>query len=165
MKNKGIYIFIVVIFSIALFFLGWYMHPKGISIPTNSGISYSDIYVPYFSLVPEECHKGNTPSDYACVAGLAGIIINEADELSAKLLKTSPGTNNPYMHEGYYESLHEYLRLVRKNKDAYLDSFCELNGMTLYGGTGIMGEIASCHYYFANQYLNLLKSIEKEVAP
>ena len=164
MKSKLIYALIVVIFSVGFFSLGWHLRPKNITTPIDSGISYSDIYVPYFSLVPKECHKGNTPGDYACVAGLAGIVINEADELSEKLLKTSAETDNPYMHEGYYENLHEYLQLVQNNKDAYLDSFCELDGMTLYGGTGIMGEIASCHYYFANQYLNLLKSIEGDVS-
>jgi|SRR3989344_5643525 len=163
-SKKVIYIFPVVIFGLASFFLGWYAHPKSIPTPVESGISYSEVYVPYLSLVPKECHKGNTPGDYACVAGLAGIVINEADELSAKLLETSPETHNPYMHEGYYDNLHEYLQLVQSNKDAYLNSFCELDGMTLYGGTGIMGEIASCHYYFANQYLNLLKSIERDVA-
>src|SRR3989344_6947658 len=162
--KKVVYIFIVVIFCMAGFLIGWHLHSKKIITSDNSGISYSDVYVPYFSLVPQECHRGNTPSDYACVAGLAGIVINEADELSAKLLKTSPEVNNPYMHEGYYDNLHEYLQLVQSNKDAYLNSFCELDGMTLYGGTGIMGEIASCHYYFANQYLNLLKSIERDVA-
>lgn len=163
MKSKFIYILVVAGFSVGSFFLGWYMHPKDITTPVEPGISYSDVYVSYFSLVPKECHKGNTPGDYACVAGLAGIVISEADELSTKLLKTSPETDNPYMHEGYYENLHEYLQLVRNNKNAYLDSFCELDGMLVYGGTGIMSEIASCRYYYARQYLNILKIIDQDI--
>lgn len=172
MKNKLIYIFIVLIFSIGFFALGWYMHLKYNNTPNsaNTSINATELspdwwrsHYPYLTMAPEECYSGNIPDDYGCIYGLAESTLAEANMLAEELLKTSPEADNPYMHEGYYESLHKYIQLVQKNGDDFVNAFCELDGMLVYGGSGMMSEIASCRYFYAKQYLDILKVIEQDI--
>ena len=164
MKNKIIYIIIVVIYSTGFFWLGWYFHSTlnntiHIANPVVSSAELWQNKEPYFSTT-DQCHSGNVPEDYACMRRLRNTTLDEANKLAGKFLKASPETSGEQL-EGYYDSLHENIQAVQKNADSFVNAYCDLDGMLIYGGTGIMREIEACHYYYAKQYLELLWEIDK----
>jgi hypothetical protein len=106
----------------------------------------------------------NIPDEQACIAKLADSTLAEADILANKLLRTSP-EKNVEKNEGYYEALRSAVQSAQNTRDNHINAYCDLDGMRIYGGTGQFREIGACRYYYAQQYLSLLKGIEKDIMP
>lgn len=168
MRNKLIYIFIVVILSVGFFALGWYMH-KSILVTTDT-VQDEIVYGPDFShdqpyrpFLYDVCPMNNIPDEQSCITEYFYSTIEEADVLANKLMQTSP-EKNAIKFEGYYDSLHSTIKSVQQLRDQYINAYCALDGMKIYGGTGEIREIMACQYYHAKQYLELLKELERDVS-
>jgi hypothetical protein len=165
MKKKIIYIVILVTLAVGFFFVGWHVHYV---ILTSAGrISNGPFFTkltPYLHLVYGEgkCSNVNTSDDYVCIYNLSHSMLTEADILANKLMQTSPAMNSDQA-VGFYDVLHTNIQTAQKVRDAYFDAICDLDEMLIYGGSGMGSEREACRYYYAKQYLDLLKSLERTV--
>ena len=119
---------------------------------------------PYIALTYDQCPPNvSVPDEYTCIYNLTYSTLDEADTLANKLVKTSPSSDGERM-AGFYDSLHKSVQSAQKAKDAYFDSVCEADSMLIYGGTGVLSEQRSCMYYYAKQYLDILKGVKRSLA-
>ena len=119
---------------------------------------------PYLALTYDQCPPNvSVPEEYTCIYNLAYSTLDEADTLANRLLHASPSTDGERM-EGFYDSLHKSVQSAQKARDAYLDAVCDADSVLVYGGTGILSEQRACLYYYAGQYLNTLKSLERQIS-
>ncbi len=156
MNNK--LICILAILSVGFLFL--LCHTKTVQIETDtSELSpyWWQVHEPYLSLL-DQCRNGTVPDNYACVYKLAHSTLKEADAIAEKLIQASPSVNTKYIPE-FYEVLPGKVQVTQKVKDAYFDAFCDLDSMLMYGGTGSTTEREACRYFYAEKYLDLLKSL------
>lgn len=72
-----------------------------------------------------------------CVTKLAEATQAEADKLAGRLVQAPISEN-------------------------YINDYCSIDAKLLEGGSGTREEYQACHYYYALQYLDLLKQIEIE---
>lgn len=165
MKKKLIYIAILMILSVGFFFIGWYMH---YILSTSAGrVSSGPFFTeltPYLHLVygDGKCSNVNTSDDYVCIYNLSHSLLEEADILANKLIQTSPVINSDQAL-GFYDVLHTNIQTAQRTRDAYFDAICDLDEMLIYGGSGMDLEREACRYYYTEQYLNILKALERSV--
>lgn len=165
MKNRILQILILAIFSVGFYFLGWYSHkpvPVKPTVPFEYAPDLSSME-PYIPFTRDECPETNTAENQACITELADATIADADILANKLLQATPNMNR--LDVEYYGDIRAYVRAVQKTKDSYMDAFCGLDTMLIYGGSGMQMEMEACRYYHTLQYLNLLKNLEKSKNP
>ena len=118
---------------------------------------------PYLALTYDQCPPNvSVPEEYTCIYNLAYSTLDEADTLANKLVNTSPSSDGERM-ASFYDSLHKSVQSAQKAKDAYFDSVCEADSMLIYGGTGVLSEQRACMYYYAGQYLNTLKGLQRSL--
>src|SRR3989344_404241 len=164
MDRRARHILLLTIFSVAFYFFGSYMHqPVRISTSIDTELVNSDSRKFYSSFVSGTCPFINTPDTEDCIAGLASSTLAEADMLADKLIKSVPEENADQFVVSYYDGLHANVRSTQKVRDAYFEAVCSLNGLLSYGGTGMNSDIQACRYYYAQLYLNLLKSLDKPI--
>lgn len=161
MKTKAPRIFISGIIAIGAFSVGWYLHQ-----PITAEVEYTPDFTshtPFLALTYDQCPPNvSVPDEYTCIYNLAYSTLNKADTLANKLLQTSSTTSGEKL-EGFYDSLHKGVQSAQKARDDYFNAVCEIDSMLIYGGTGILSEQRACQYYYADQYLNVLKSLEKSI--
>lgn len=120
-----------------------------------------------------ECPNNESTSDrYSCISKLSEATNEEADTLSEKLISQSPirleeinSTQTgpvPFVYGGsdFLTLLPIQVSKVQQTKDDYIKSICNLTSMTMFGGSGMDLEQNACNYYFTNEYLQILKSLE-----
>ena len=163
MKIKLSYILILVILSAGFFYAGWYVHQPA-PISTGTVVYGPDLSLPepYLPFAYEQCPNVDTSDDYVCIYKLSHSTLAEADALAQKLFLASP-VKNTEQFAGYYDDLHTRVQSAQKTRDGYFNSICNLDEMLVYGGSGMDLEREACRYYYAQQYLGLLKSLEKNV--
>lgn len=165
MKKKFIYIVVLLILSVGFFFIGWYVHY--IILTSTSRVSSGPFFAeltPYLHLVygKGKCSNVNTSDDYVCIYNLSHSLLAEADILASKLMQTSPAISSDQA-SGFYDVLHTNIQTAQKARDAYFNAICGLDEMLIYGGSGMDLEREACRYYYAEQYLDILKSLERTV--
>jgi hypothetical protein len=130
---------------------------------------------PFLSLMEQsKCSSENlsVSDQYRCIAAITKNTLNEIDVLADKLISTSlkrsletkTAKNSPMPWEfggkDFLDELPVNVKSAQSARDAYLDSICVLDAMKIYGGSGTDLEVESCKYYYAQQYLKIIKSLE-----
>jgi hypothetical protein len=119
---------------------------------------------PYLALTYDQCPPNvSVPEEYTCIYNLAYSTLDEADTLANKLMHASASTDGEQM-DGFYDSLHKSVESAQKARDTYFDAVCDADSMLIYGGSGILSEQRACMYYYAGQYLNTLKGLQRSLA-
>jgi len=163
MQNKILYILIGVILATTAGLVFFYQKSPATADVVQQVPDFSS-RTPYLALTYGQCPPNvSVPDEYACIYNLAYSTLDEADTLANKLLYTSSATNGEQM-VGFYDSLHKSVQSAQKARDAYFDALCEADSVLVYGGTGILSEQRACQYYYASQYLNTLRSLQRSLA-
>ncbi len=114
----------------------------------------------------------NTSDRFVCLFNLAESTNKEANALAEKLISQAPirlkeiktSKTGPasfvYGGEDFLTALPEQVKKAQQVKDQYINSLCNLTSMTIFGGSGMDLEKNACSYYFTNEYLQILKSLE-----
>jgi hypothetical protein len=110
----------------------------------------------------------NVPDQFGCIYYFASTTKEEADNLAKKLISVSPqkaGTGISFEF-GSAESLTymvDFVSKAQKAKDDYVNNICNLDSMKIYGGSGMDLEQNACIYYYNEQYLRILQSLEHRI--
>ena len=91
------------------------------------------------------------PDEYGCVRKLANTTVDETNALADKLIAI------PTLPKDVLVTLQK----AQKAMDPFTDNICGLDAVKIYNGTGVLLEIEACRYYYARQYLDILKGVEK----
>ena len=164
--KKIIYILTVVVLCVLFFWFGWSLHKDTpppettIKYEPSNGLNFTQNN-PFLSVAYEICPFIDTPDTQTCVTKLYHSTIDKANVLAEKLAKTSPQNSSEQM-VGYFDELHNNLKLLKNDKDNYVSAFCSLDMTRFYGGTVMGSEVMACHYFYAKQYLELLKILYKD---
>lgn len=158
MKIKFLYISILAIFSIGFFFLGKYTH-KSTSIDADN-LVYEPELNAFEPFISNFCPFANTPDTQTCAHNLAELTIRESNILANKIIKTSTEDSSE-LSIYYNKYLREAIESTQKTRDGYINDFCKLDSLLSYGGTVMTTEAEACRYYYINQYLSLLKELDK----
>jgi hypothetical protein len=160
MKKKLIYLCVLIAFSVGSFCVGWIMH-KPDTVEITQQVPDFSSRTPYIAITYAQCPPNvSVPDEYTCIYNLAYSTLDEADTLADKLLHTSSATNGEQM-AGFYDSLHKSVQSAQKARDTYFDAVCDADTVLNYGSTGTLSEQRACMYYYADQYLNVLKGLEQ----
>jgi hypothetical protein len=130
--------------------------------------------VNYFMKKISQCPNNVSVSDqFGCLHKLAEATTKEADELAEKLISQSPIrlkeitediTKGPetfaYGGADFLTVLPIQVKKAQEVKDQYIGSVCNLTSMTIFGGSEMDLEQNACNYYYTNEYLQILKSLE-----
>lgn len=154
---------------------------SGIDTPSLFNIKLIDIMVPeqnfgganFFMDNVSQCPDNvSVPEQFDCLYELADVTEKEADALANKLISQAPirleeiTTKNigpvsfVYGGSSFLTDLPIQVKRAQKVRDEYIKSVCNLTSMTIYGGSGMDLEQNACRYYFINEYLQILKSLE-----
>lgn len=162
MKNKILYILIGAILATTAGVV-FFTHQAPATAETIQQVPDFSSRTPYLALTFDACPQNvSVPDEYSCIYNLAYSTLDEADALANKLLHASSATNGEQM-AGLYDSLHKSVQSAQKARDTYFDAVCDADSLLIYGGTGILSEQRACMYYYANQYLNTLKSLQRSL--
>jgi len=176
MKNNYI-MFLVIVLIIGSFFIGRYTKSSTVplSTQTNNNLNFDDD-TPFLALAYETCPNANTYDDYTCVHEHVISTLNEADKLASSLIKQVPERLKEirtrkdimpweYGGEDFLIDLIGNIEEAQKARDEYLNAVCYLDAMYIYSGTGFDLEKESCRYYYAQQYLSILKRFDGAISP
>jgi hypothetical protein len=131
---------------------------------------------PFFSVAPVECRETNVSDGYACIFKYADTAVASADALAKKLITRAPQRlkeldSDPeapitfeYGGSDFLTDLPDGVQMAQESRDKYLKGICGLDSMKIYGGSGMDLEQQACRYYYANQYLQILKRLEAGVS-
>ena len=127
----------------------------------------------YFMNSISQCSNTVSVSEqFSCIYKLAEETRMEADTMAQKLISQASIRFNeivirntgpaPFVYGGsdFLKDLPEQVKKAQVAKDEYINSVCNLTSMTIYGGSGMDLEQNACRYYFTNEYLQILKSLE-----
>jgi len=169
MRRKFLHTGAVVIFSVGFYVLGLYTHRQAIINnntynTSNSPPNFVTDDQPYSSFAYKKCISRDVPDDQDCFNDLFNSTMAEANDLANKLVEATPkGKINDAEVVEYFNSRNTYIEALHDNVgQSYLDNFCGLDTMRIYGGTGMRREEFACRYYHVQQYLDLLKYLEQD---
>jgi len=130
--------------------------------------------VNFFMNNVSQCPSNTSTSDrFGCLYKLAEATEKEASTLAEKLIsqapihleeiKTEKTGPVPFVYGGadFLTTLPVQVSKAQQVKDEYIRSVCNLTSMTIYGGSGMDLEQNACKYYFNNEYLQILRSLEE----
>lgn len=154
MKTKLFYLSLIIALIAGSFTIGLYM---GLNTDTSSNISYApdfDLAETFLPFIMEECPETNVPDWQNCSQKLAESTMATADSLASSL---------SYSHSLIPLAAIKAIKNVRDVQDKYIESICNLDGLKIYGSSGGALEFGACKFYFADQYLKLLRGLEKNL--
>jgi len=177
-KIKIIYIFVVVFLCSLAYCLGLNAHKTAtnVSLPENvivPGEINFDEAEPFIAVTYDACPPKNVPEEQNCVVELAETTITKADDLANKLIALAPKRieqiNSGELPVQRWENgdlvgLPAKIKAAQEARDGYFNKVCELDTEKIYGGTGMIIEFNACRYYYAKQYLEILKGIDRGIA-
>jgi len=114
----------------------------------------------------------SVPEQFSCLYKLADATEKETDTLATKLVSQAPIRLQemkdkkigpvPFVYGGedFLLALPAQVKKAQQARNDYIDGVCNLTSMTIYGGSGMDLEQNACKYYFTNEYLQILKSLE-----
>jgi hypothetical protein len=171
MVKKTIYICVAVVLSVGFYVLGLYTHRQAVInnntyTTTNSSPNFVTEKQPYMDFAYDQCIKtGNVPDDSSCFYKLNNSTIAEANTLAEKIISGTPkGKIKDEIVAEYFKDRNSYILGVQDNIGNYLDNFCGLDSMRIYGVADLdymSEEESACRYYHADQYLDLLKYLDQ----
>ena len=171
MVKKTIYICVAVVLSVGFYVLGLYTHRQAVInnntyTTTNSSPNFVTEKQPYMDFAYDQCIKLDVPDDYSCFYKLNNSITAEASALAQKIMDDTPKGKIPDKEVAdYFESRNAYIQGIQQNIGAYQNNFCGLDSMRMYGYADVTymeEEESACRYYYAVQYLDLLKYLEQD---
>lgn len=121
-----------------------------------------------------QCQNTASVSEqFFCLYQLAEVTEKEANILAEKLIsqasirleeinteKIGP-VSFVYGGADFLTALPVQVSKAQQVKDEYIKSICNLTSMTIFGGSGMDLEQNACKYYFNNEYIQILKSLER----
>ncbi len=164
----SIWAILLLITVFSLFFA--YNTSKSLVVTTEQSLSNSNLFM---DNVPQCQNDTNTSDRFVCISNLSDITTKEADTLADKLITQAPirlkeitSTNTGpvsfvYGGSDYLKNLPNGVKNAQKLKNDYIDAVCGLAEMKIYGGSGMDLEKEACIYHFTNEYLQILKNLEK----
>ncbi len=124
---------------------------------------------PFINNISDKCPANvSVPEQFSCIAKLADETVLKADTLAKKLISVSPqkASTGISFEFGSAESLTymvDFVSKAQKAKDDYVNNICNLDSMKIYGGSGMDLEQNACIYYYNEQYLRILQSLEHRI--
>lgn len=169
--NKAITYFIwialLTISAGSLFFL--YDKPKNVVVAPEQVFGGANFFMDNISQCPNNV---SVSEQFSCLYNLADATDKEANILAEKLISQAPirlaeitikktgPVSFVYGGSDFLINLPVQVKRAQQAKDEYIKSVCNLTSMTIYGGSGMDLEQNACKYYFTNEYLQILKSLE-----
>lgn len=162
-----IWVILIVITIGSLFFV--YNNSKNVIILPKQNFGGPNFFMDNVSQCPDNV---SVPEQFSCLNKLADVTNKEADALADKLISQAPirleeiadkkigPVSFVYGGSNFLTDLPVRVKRAQQIKDEYINSICNLTSMTIYGGSGMDLEQNACRYYFTNEYLQILKSLE-----
>ncbi len=120
-----------------------------------------------------ECPNDTSTSDmFSCIKNITDVAVNDSEILSKKLIsqasirleqiknKNIGPASFEYGGEDFLTMLPIQIKKAEEVKDQYINSVCNLASMNIFGGSGMDLEQNACKYYFINEYIQILKTLE-----
>jgi hypothetical protein len=163
----SIWVILTVITICSLFFA--YNSSKKVVVVPKQNFGGANFFMDNISQCPDNV---SVPDQFSCLYELAEATDKEVNTLAEKLISQAPirleeitakktgPVSFVYGGSGFLTDLPVQVKRAQQAKDEYIKSVCNLTSMTIYGGSGMDLEQNSCRYYFTNEYLQILKSLE-----
>lgn len=128
---------------------------------------------PFMNMMSECPSDINVSDRFVCISKLAKTTETEVDTLANKLITQAPvrlkeitskntgPASFEYGGEDFLTALPEVVREAQKVRSEYVASVCNLAQMNIFGGSGMDLEAEACRYYYTEQYLKILKHLER----
>ncbi len=170
MNKNVIYLICAVLLVVticSLFFA--YNNSKNVAVVPKQNFGGANFFMNNVSQCPDNV---SVPDQFSCLYELADATDKEANTLAEKLISQAPirleeitikktgPVSFVYGGSGFLTDLPVQVKRAQQAKDEYIKSVCNLTSMTIYAGSGMDLEQNACRYYFTNEYLQILKSLE-----